>query len=102
MLYVIYAITANRTSPAKILPNNLNENDSVLPISDISSRIPTIKSMGVFKLMYFFIYLNPRCLNPSKLVTTIDSNAREIVIERSVVGALNSWVKCSGFAILKS
>ena len=47
------AITANKTSPAKILPNNLKEKDITLANSLISSKKPTKKLIGLEKLINF-------------------------------------------------
>ena len=40
-------IDANNTSPAKTLPNNLNDNDATLAISDTISITPTKKCIGL-------------------------------------------------------
>ena len=44
------ATTDKRTSPAKMFPNNLNANDSMRENSEITSKIPTKKDIGLEKL----------------------------------------------------
>jgi hypothetical protein len=43
----------NKTSPAKTFPNNLNENEINLAISDKNSNIPTKKLIGLEKQIIF-------------------------------------------------
>src|SRR3989338_1280050 len=60
-----------RTSPAKMLPNNRNESEIILPNSLIISRKPTNAAMGLFKEMNF-----PTC---SRMPTMIKPNICESV-----------------------
>ena len=87
--YEIEVITTNNTSPAKMLPNNLNENEINLPNSDTNSRIPTKILIGPWKLMYLPMYANLFTLKPTIFVTTTDINANAIPADQSAVGARN-------------
>ncbi len=49
-------MTVSKTSPAKTFPNKRNENEIILPSSDTVSKIPTMKLIGLEKLIYFLRY----------------------------------------------
>ena len=79
----------SKTSPAKIFPNNLNENDINLAISDKNSSIPTKKLIGLLKLRNFFKCLNvPKIATPKKLVTNTAITAKAKVKFKSAAGDL--------------
>ena len=56
------AMTSRRISPAIMLPNKRNVKEIILERSEMSSRMPTKKLMGLLKSKNFFKYLNPRYL----------------------------------------
>jgi len=85
-------ITVNKTSPANTFPNKRNENEIIFPSSETVSSIPTMKLIGLEKLIYFFKYWNFNTPNPRIFVNTTERIASETVIERSLVGGLN---KCA-------
>lgn len=49
------AITKSKISPAKILPNSLNEKDSIRENSPNNSKSPTAKKIGFLKLKNFWM-----------------------------------------------
>jgi hypothetical protein len=84
-------ITVNNTSPANMFPNNLNENDIILAISDIDSNIPIKKLSGFEKFKNFFMCeKNPSITIPKKLAAKTDNIAKAKVKFRSAAGARRS------------
>ncbi len=82
---------ANKISPAKILPNNLKENDIILDISDKNSNIPTKKLIGLEKFINFLRCVNnPKTTIPKKLVAKTEIIANAKVKFKSAAGDLNS------------
>ena len=95
-------IIASKTSPAKILPNNLKENDIILDISDKSSNIPTKNFKGLAKFKNFLMWVNvPKTTIPKKLVTSTDITANAKVKFKSAAGDLNNGTLSLPFLNIK-
>ena len=79
-----------------MFPNNLNENDITLDISDKNSNIPTKKLIGLEKLINFFICANvPKTTIPKKLVVKTAIIAKAKVKFKSAAGDLKSGINFS-------
>ena len=86
-------ITASKTSPAKIFPNNLNEKDIILAISEINSNIPIKNLSGLEKFKNFLRCVNnPSTTIPKKFVAKTASMANANVKFKSAAGDLNNGI----------
>lgn len=92
----------NKTSPAKIFPNNLNENDINLAISDKNSSMPTKKLTGLEKLKNFLKCVKtPNIVTPKKFVTNTDITAKAKVKFKSAAGDLKRGTPACSFLKMK-
>jgi hypothetical protein len=84
-------IIVNKTSPAKTFPNSLKDNEIILANSDIISKIPMKKLIGLLKFKYFPICLKlPTAVMPKMLVTITEITANANVKFKSAAGERKS------------
>ena len=85
------AITSNKTSPAKIFPNSLNENDRALTLSDIISKNPRINLSGFAKFKNLAMYcLTPNACKEKNWMEKTENNANANVVVKSLLGERNT------------
>jgi hypothetical protein len=81
------AITKSNISPAKILPNNLKENESTFTLSDIISKKPRINATGLEKLKNLLKYpFSPRVFSEKNWMENTENRANANVVVKSLLG----------------
>src|SRR3989344_3217089 len=77
------------TSPAKMFPNSLNENEIILTNSEINSSNPAKERIGFLRVKNLEKYfLKPRAVVPKNCTPIMTMDASAIVKLRSAAGAL--------------
>ena len=85
------ATTSNKTSPAKIFPNNLKENDSTLTASDIISKKPKINFIGllIFRNLPIYLFI-PKTFKEKNCIEKTENKASANVVVKSLFGDLST------------
>jgi len=95
----INATISSKTSPANTFPNNLNEKDKTLTLSEIISKNPSINLIGFEKLINLFRNpLIPSDFNERSCINKTETIASAKVAVKSLFGDLRRGI--SSFPIL--